>query len=108
MKHGPAQIIGLCEVEAETEQVLSSAAVAADEGDRESLAGRLGHSYYCIRGNEEKSNMLAIRTETGSPRILFWERKEEGTYNVSHSGKSTGGPRKAVAYSRTLVCAAST
>ena len=96
MKHGPANIIGLCEAEEETSQVLESAAVAADEG-ADDLRKRQGMSYYCIRGNEAKSNMLAVRAETGTLDMLYWDRRLEGQYNLKQGNKG-------MAYSRTLVC----
>ena len=96
MKHGPANIIGLCEAEEETREVLQSAAVAADER-ADDLRNRQGQSYYCIRGNEAKSNMLAVRADNGTLDLLHWDRKLEGYYNAKNGNR-------AAAYSRTLVC----
>ena len=98
LKRAPAHIIGVCEVEQPTETMLSSAAVAAEE-EGPGLLQRAGYRYQCIRGNEEKSNMLAIREETGTLTFLYWDRREVGQYKVKNN-------HTAIAYSRTLVCQA--
>ena len=98
IKRSPAQIIGLTECEALTEDILKQAAVAADPNAAAgSLRARPGFEYWTVRGDEEKSNMLAVRKNVAhQPELLFWERRFEGEYSA--------GKRKARAYSRFLVC----
>ena len=43
---------------------------------------REGHDYWTLRGNEETSNLLAVRTAVADGmELLMWERKYEGNYN---------------------------
>ncbi len=58
LKRGPAQIIGLCECQAETEDLLRTPAVAGDKDGGVGLETKDGYEYHTLRGNEEKSVML--------------------------------------------------
>ena len=98
IKRGPAQILGLCECERLTQDILESAAVAADaDADPQSLAARPGFEYWTVRGNEERSNLLAVRKNVGrQPELLLWDRVFEGEYKTKKG--------RANAYSRFLIC----
>ena len=76
IKRGPAQILGLCECEQQTQDILESAAVAADPAaDPQSLGAIPGFEYWTVRGNEDKSNLLVVRKNVGrQPVLLFSER----------------------------------
>ena len=92
-------VIGLAECQLETENVLrargSVGDVTAPQGRLES---RDGFAYLTLRGCEESSILLGIRSNTGnSLEVLFWERRREGTY------KCRGGKKMAEAYTRCMV-----
>ena len=99
IKHSPAQVIGLTECEEPTQKILEAAAVAEDPRAPEgTLARRRGYEYIAIRGDEDKSNLLAVRTNTAASMTLVkWERRYEGNYRLK-SGSNAN------AYSRLLVC----
>ena len=107
-KKNPCQIIGLCECQEETEQLLIGNPAVAVEGKDPRVAGahqvqyfeeRAGHDYLTMRGNEESSNLLGVRSAVAdSMELLFWLRKYEGDYKTKGKNKT-----KYRAYSRTLI-----
>ena len=92
--------IGLAECQLATEEVLRTAGSTGDESARQGdLESRNGFAYLTLRGCEESSILLGIRSRTGnSLELLFWERRREGTYR-----RSSGGGKKAEAYTRCMV-----
>ncbi len=80
IKHNPAHIIGLAECELETENVLTTPAVAGDaQGDR--LTRRGGHQYMVVRGNEPISVLIGVRAGfADSIETVHWTRIREGEY----------------------------
>ena len=59
---------------------------------------REGHDYWTLRGNEETSNLLAVRTAVADGmELLLWERKHEGYY------KSRNKQKQMKAYTRILL-----
>jgi len=93
-------IIGLAECQLETENVLRARGSVGDvTAPQGSLESRDGFAYLTLRGCEESSILLGIRSRTGnSLELLFWERRREGTYR-----RSSGGGKKAEAYTRCMV-----
>ena len=76
----PAQIIGLSECERATEDLLIGDQRTAAEGkdpavagakQKESFAEREGHDYWTLRGNDETSNLLAVRSAVADGMELF-------------------------------------
>ena len=98
IKRCPAQVIGLCECQKATQDILEEPAVAGDPNEQWALQRRSGFEYLTIRGEEDKSNLLAVRKNMAEEiTLLEWERRSEGEYRVG-TGK-TGH-----AYSRYLTC----
>jgi hypothetical protein len=58
IKHGPAQIVGLCECQEATENLLRAPAVAGKDGDEGGLECRHGYEYLTLRGNAEQVSCL--------------------------------------------------
>ena len=88
IKHGPGQILGLCECEQQTQDLLDAPAVAANLTARSGNLSRPGYEYLTLRGNEPKSNLLAVRVSVASRLdLVFWERTPEGQYSP---GKKQG------------------
>ena len=57
------------------------------------------HDYLTLRGTEESSNLLGVRSAVAdSMELLFWLRKHEGDYKTKSKNKI-----KNRAYSRTLI-----
>jgi len=116
LKKQPAMIIGLAECEKLSEDVLRAppaevtasppaavAAPAAADAQEEHFGNRQGYEYITLRGNEECSILIGLRKQVGNTLdLLNWERRFEGTYAV-RSGGTGSGPRRANAYSRSMV-----
>jgi hypothetical protein len=97
LKHGLAAIIGLCECQKATEDNLAAPAVAEQPGEEGSLESRQGYEYLTVRGKEEKSVLIGVRSnQANGIKLLNWQRRLEGEY------KNTGGGRS-YAYTRCLV-----
>ena len=97
IKKKTCQIIGLCECQEATEHLLQASTAVAEHG--ETLTDRDGHEYLTIRGNEEVSVLLGVRSAVAeSLELLSWRRIHEGTYNSKNTSK-----RKMNAYTRWLV-----
>ena len=92
-------ILGQAECQAATEEVLRAAESTGDENARQGdLGSRNGFAYLTLRGCEESSILLGIRSNTGnSLQVLFSERRSEGTYRTRSGGKT------AEAYTRCMV-----
>ena len=99
IKRGPAQVIGLTECEEMTQRMLEEPAVAADSNaPSDSLLRRPGFPYWTLRGEEDKSNLLAVRTTmVGPPELLLWDRVCEGQYKLKSGNEGR-------ASSRYLIC----
>ena len=102
IKHALGQILGLCDCEYQTQDLMEGPAVAASPNAQSDFLARPGYEHFTIRGNEPKSNLLAVRVGVASQLdLVFWERTYEGRYST---GKNKGGVKKwANAYSRTLI-----
>ena len=46
---------------------------------------REGHDYWTLRGNEETSNLLAVRSAVADG---MWERKHEGNYTSKKGNRN--------------------
>ena len=77
------QVIGLIECEQETEDPLTGPAVAGGPTLATTLESRDGHEYLTLRGNEEVSVLVGVRSAVadGIERAL-WNRREEGEYRA--------------------------
>ena len=73
-------------------------AVAGDEtAPRDSLQHRDGYKYLTLRGQEESSVLIGVRTEIAhAGKQLYWERRYDGDYRA-------GRGKKRAAYSRILI-----
>ena len=88
LKKNPCQILGLCECQQETETILQMG--EAGEGKDPAVAGkhqapefaeREDKAYLTLRGNEEVSVLLGVRSAVAERiDLLFWKRIDEGTY----------------------------
>ena len=98
----------MSECERATENLLIGDPRCAAEGKDPAVAGakqkecfeeREGHDYWTLRGNEETSNLLAVRSAVADGmELLMWERRYEGKY------KGKGRRQKQMkAYTRTLM-----
>ena len=86
IKQNPAQIIGLAECEAETEQVLTVPAPLAIEANN----WRAGFEYLTLRGQEASTLLMGARANTSQRvELLEWHRIKHG----KHQGKSTTAGR---------------
>ena len=106
LKKNPCQILGLCECQQETETILQMGEAGA--GKDPAVAGkhqapefaeREDNAYLTLRGNEEVSVLLGVRSAVAEGiDLLMWKRIDEGTYKKKNTAKS-----KAHAYTRVLV-----
>ena len=97
IKKNPCQIIGLSECQEETEQLLMGNPAVAVEGKDPRVAGdhqakrfgdRACHDYLTLRGTEESSNLLGVRSAVAdSMELLFWLRKYESDYKTKSNNK---------------------
>ena len=106
LKKNPATVIGLCECDAVTDaqlRVNGTRGTTRDVDDpqlrvKNVMDQRDAVSYLTIRGHEEHSILLGVRQGLGNDlKMLFWERRSEGTY------KRSGNRGRANAYSRCLI-----
>ena len=89
IKQNPAQVIGLAECEAETEQVLADPAPAAVAA--ENL--RAGFEYLTLRGQEAATLLMGARANTSQRvELLEWHRLKHGKF------------QRRICYSRTMLC----
>ena len=97
IKKRPCQVIGLTECEQETEDLLTGPAVAGGLTLATNLESRNGHEYLTLRGNEEVSVLVGVRSAVADGiETLLWHRKEEGEYRARKGSKFR-------AYTRTLI-----
>ena len=109
IKRNPGNIIGICECQPATEEVLrrcpleavdpviaagtpadAEPAVAGPHGEPAvaGIHGRREREYLTIRGDEDVSLLLGVRTDTAhNLSLLYWKRKLEGTVKTK-SGRS--------------------
>ena len=108
LKKNPATVIGLCECDAVTDAHLRSTGTRGTTRDVDDpqlrvenvMDQRDAFSYLTIRGHEEHSILLGVRQGLGTDlKMLFWERRDEGTYR--RSGRHNNS--RAHAYSRCLI-----
>ena len=95
MHQTPCQIIGLTEREQETQDRLIQPAVAG--GPTTALQFRDGHEYLTVRGSEEVSVLVGVRSAVADTiETRHWSRKEDGEYRARKGSKMR-------AYTRTLI-----
>ena len=100
--------MGLCECERATQDLLMGDPRTSAEGKDPAVAGkkqqptfgdRESHDYLVLRGNEQASVLLGVRTAVAdSMELLMWDRKFEGTYKAKTKQKTLMR-----AYTRTLM-----
>ena len=104
LKCGPAHILGLCEVQEETADVLRAppdTAVARDAADTavaetaaERFQGRDACQYLVVRGQEESSVAIAARASVAEElSVTYWKLRDEGSYKDK---KAPDGKRRAL------------
>ena len=113
LKKNPATVIGLCECDAITDAYLRLPTICGKKKDdadadpqlrvdttdseEERFNQRDQHCYFTLRGQEEVSILLGVRAGLGNGlKMLFWERRDEGTYKRDSGGRG-------IAYSRCLI-----
>ena len=102
LKKQPAMVIGLAECQLDTEEVLQRepAAVAANapSGARRRFKDRPEFSYLTLRGDEEKSVLIAVRDQAGCALDLLDVEK------LCHGQtRKRGSTARALAYSRSII-----
>ena len=100
LKCGPAHILGLCEVQEMTADVLRAPGFgnAAVAGDAEDAAHRFQQrdacQYLVVRGQEEASVAIAVRASVADElTVTYWKLRDEGAYKDK---KSPDGKRRAL------------
>ena len=76
LKKNPAQILGMAECQAETEELLRSRGEAGDKSaEKGSMEYRDSYEYLTLRGDEDVSNLLAVRKQVAeSLELLHFEK----------------------------------
>ena len=91
------QVIGLTECEQKTQDLLTGAAVAGGTTWETTLESRNHHEYLALRGNEEVSVLVGVRSAVADGiETMLWDRKYEGEYRARKGAKLK-------AYTRTLI-----
>ena len=82
LKKNPGQIVGMAECEEETEEVLRSSGVPGDPtAPNGSMERRDSYEYLTLRGEEEDSNLLAVRRHVAvSLELLHFEKINLGLW----------------------------
>ena len=89
IKHGPAQLVGLCECEQATQDMLEAPAVAGEPFGA-GLKARPGYEFWTVRGNEEKSNLLGIRKiQESCRRCCFGNAMKSASTQLGHGSFTT-------------------
>ena len=97
LKKNPGQIVGMAECEEETEEVLRSSGEPGDPtAPKGSMERRDSYQYLTLRGEEECSNLLAVRRHVAVSLELLYFKK------INH-GEKTKNKRRTTYYSRILI-----